>query len=130
VIGQQITAGVRHDPEYARQQLQLEGERKKARERAELLLQESLSAVEREELAAKGFFHVETVSPNGERRRYRILRGRSGNVKQVDSNGKILKTLCCHPREAVPDADTMLAQKLWLQTREEDFLRIANHTNH
>ena len=41
--------------------------------------------------------------------------------------GKI-KTLCAHPTVRVPDADNMLAQKLYLESNEEEFLRIANHS--
>ena len=34
-----------------------------------------------------------------------------------------------HPRERVPDSDTMLAQKLLLEADTERFLKIANVTN-
>jgi len=108
--------------------IRAEGERAAARERAEKLLRENLSPRQREELAAKGHFHLEVLSRDGSRRLYQIRRGRSANVKQVDDSGRVLKTLCCHPVEMVPDEDTMLAQKLFLESREEDFLRIANHS--
>lgn len=108
--------------------VRVEGERSVAKERAERLLREHLSPRQREELASKGFFTLETVAPTGERRLYRIDRGRSRNVRQVDGNGRVLKTLCAHPAILVPDADTMLAQKLMLETDEQEFLRIANHS--
>ena len=89
--------------------------------RAEALLLESLTAPQREEYQLRGYFHV-TV---GERR-FRITKGRSHNVKEVDARSRILRTLCAHPVEAVPDADTMLAQKLMLENRPTDFFKLAN----
>lgn len=106
-----------------------EAERANARARAQMLLRESLSEQQRMELAEKGYFHLDVLSANGERRRYRIRRGRAGNVQRVSLDGsQVLKTLCIHPRMMVPDEDTMLAQKLLLEAREEDFLAIANHS--
>jgi len=106
-----------------------EGERALARQRAQRLLGECLSPAQREELAARGYFTIETLdSASGERRRYRINRGRSRNVQRVDDTGRVLRPLCAHPAIDCPDEDTMLAQKLWLETRESDFLRVANHS--
>lgn len=99
-----------------------------AKDRAERLLHEMLSPKQVEELKANNHFHLETVSANGERRRYRINRGRHGNVDQVDDSGRRIKRLCVHPIEGVPDADTMLAQKLFLEGSEEELLRVANHS--
>jgi len=113
---------------YQQEQIRMEGERAKARERAEVLLNECLSEMQREELRLKGHFHLETFASSGERRKYRIKRGRSRNVQQVTDDGRVLKTLCMHPIEAVPDADTMLAQKFYLESCEDEFLRIANHS--
>ena len=103
-------------------------EASKAKERAAVLLQESLSDAQREELRAKGHFTLTVIdSETQERRLYRINRGRHGNVDQVDVNGKILKSFCIHPTIACPDEDTMLTQKFWLESREREFLRVANH---
>ncbi len=96
-------------------------ERKLANERAEALLRGTLSAKQLKELERRGYFHVVV-----EARRFRITRGRSHNVKEVDARGRILRTLCAHPTEQVPDADTMLAQKLWLETRPAAFFQLAN----
>lgn len=98
-----------------------------ARARAEILLKESLSDAQRAELAKSHAFHLETVQPDGSRKRYRIRRGRSGNVDQVDAQGKVLRSFCIHPIMPVPDADTMLAQKLLLEADEATFLSVANH---
>lgn len=107
--------------------IQIEGERALARDRAQRILQENLTDAQREELAQNGHFTL-TVHAGEERRLYRIKRGRSRNVQQVDDNGRVLKTLCAHPGIACPDEDTMLAQKLMLETQEREFLRIANHS--
>lgn len=126
---EQVQEDLRRNEQYRQQQVVAEAERAKARERAAKLLHEGLTPKQREEFAQKGHFTLETIAPTGERRVYRISKGRSHNIARVDDNGKVLKTLCAHPIEAVPDEDTMLAQKLWLETREEEFLRIANHSH-
>jgi hypothetical protein len=100
-------------------------ERAVAAKRAEALLRSVLSPKQLKELDRRGYFHV-TVA----KRRFRITRGRSHNIKEVDSRSRILRTLCAHPREQVPDADTMLAQKLWLESKPEDFFKIANVQRH
>ncbi len=114
--------------QYQAQQAKVQLERSEAEKRAEQLLTESLTPQQREELTTKRYFTLETITPTGDRRIYRIHRGRSRNVEQVDASGRRLKTLCAHPAELVPDPDTMLAQKFMLETAEEEFLRIANHS--
>lgn len=105
-----------------------EAERQRARERAAIILREHLTDAQKAELADKRYFTIRTLRPQGEERIYRIHRGRSRNVEQVDQNGKRLKTLCIHPDISCPDEDTMLAQKLLLESEEDQFLRIANHS--
>jgi hypothetical protein len=117
-------SAARYHAERERAQLQ----RSLAEKRAEKLLQQSLNDRQREELSSKGFFTLRTVAENREERFYRIRRGRSRNIEQVDASGRHLKTLCAHPAENVPDADTMLVQKLMLEAKEPEFLRIANHS--
>lgn len=121
---------IRLEAERARrreEQARILAKQAKASDRAEKLLRECLSPRQAAELQRQGHFHVEVIGLNGAIRRYRIERGRSGNVKQVDEQGRVLKRLCLHPIESVPDADTMLAQKLLLETDEEQFLQTANH---
>jgi len=120
----------RRQADYTRQAIEAEAERAKARERAEKLLHENLDDKQRAELAEKGYFELDAISANGQRRRYRIHRKWSGNIHQIDpSNGQRLKTLCIHPREATPVEDSMLAQKLMIEGgMEEELLRIANHS--
>lgn len=100
----------------------------KANARADALLREVLSPRQNEQLALHGHFDVELLQADRSVRRYRIWRGRTRNVAQIDEGGRVLKRLCAHPIELVPDADTMIAQKLWLETAEAEFLRVANHS--
>jgi len=93
-----------------------------AQHKADILLNEFLTRRQRKSLKELGYFEV--ITPRG--KTYRIRRGRSNNVREVDANGKEIAMLCAHPTEYVPDADTMLAQKLMLETAEEEFLQIAN----
>ena len=98
-------------------------ERKKATERAELLLQQHLTEEQRRDRATKGFFLVEAKSG----RVYKVEKnGQHGNVKLVDKAGKDLASFCIQPQMSVPDADAHLAQKLLILVDEEQFIRIAN----
>jgi hypothetical protein len=139
VSGRALTANERQALEAQRaaenarwqeQRRAVEAEEAQARERAEKLLQASLDDRQRAELAANGFFDLDVISRNGERRRYRIHRKWSHSIHQVDpASGRRLKTLCIHPRETVPIADSMLTQKLMLESgMEDELLRIANHS--
>lgn len=132
----QIQRTLQQQEEYRAQQLayeatrvQAEGEKAKARDRAAKLLQEQLTPEQRAELAAKGFFSLQVISATG-KRHYRINRGRSRNVQEVDPNGKVLKTICAHPQIQCPDEDTMLTQKLMLEACEPEFLKVANIQTH
>jgi hypothetical protein len=98
-----------------------------ARRRANDLLHRSLTSEQREDLAKKNCFYLDSIQPNGERRRYRIDRGTHGNVKLLDAQGRIIGRYCVQPT-AVPVEDAMLAQKLWIETDEPGFLRVANFT--
>lgn len=99
-------------------------EREVAKQKAEALLLSMLDPEQTKELQEKNSFVLVSELAN----RYRIRRGRSMNVDQLDTEGKKIATLCAHPREAVPDADTMVAQMLMLTNHEQDFLRVANRS--
>lgn len=96
-----------------------------ANRRAEDLLRRELTPEQLEDLEKKGCFYLESIDQKGERRRYRIDRGTHGNIKLLDPKGSILGTYCVQP-DAVPVADSMLAQKLWIEGNEAGFLRVAN----
>ncbi len=98
-----------------------------ARLRAEGLLREHLTERQQQDLSSRGYFDVVNFKS---KRHYRIRRGRAGNVYLLDGPcGREVKKLCCHPNERVPDADTMLAQKLLIEFNEELFLKTANITD-
>ena len=110
-----------------RQQQEYDRKRQEAAaadERAEQLLRAFLSPEQRKHLDEMSAFLVQSESE----RVYRIKRGRSRNIEELDENGKIVARLCAHPSELVPDPDTMLAQKIMLESNEDEFLRIANRT--
>lgn len=96
--------------------------RTQADRRARTLLLRCLDRVQRRAFRQQGAFDL--VASSG--RRYRLKEGRQGNVFRLDSQGREVECLCGHPREAVPVADTLLAQKLWLETDETAFRRVAN----
>lgn len=97
-----------------------------AKVRAHRLLVSVLTLKQRETYIRDQFFDV--YSKDG-KRRYRILSGRSGNVKLLNEAGKAIKSYCCHPAEYVPDEDTLVAQKLALEHDEAMFLKTANVYN-
>lgn len=102
----------------------VEAKRAAAEKRAGVLLESVLSPQECKRLADSGYFIVRGRSGC----RYRIRRGRSGNIDVVDKEGFITARLCAHPVLHVPDSDTMLAQKLMLEHDEAAFLKVANRT--
>ena len=91
---------------------------------AERLLREHLDAEQVAQLERDRAFVVSVSSG----RRYKIKRGRQGNVVEIDARGRTLRKFCIHPDLYIPDPDTMLAQKLLLETDEAAFRRIANIT--
>lgn len=101
-----------------------------ATKRAERLLRLCLSPQQIEDLDKKNCFYVELLGRGGKKERYRIDRGTSGNVKQLDESGSIIRSFCVHP-QGVPEADTMLTQALFLQADEDTrakFWETANIT--
>lgn len=98
-------------------------ERKEADARAEQLLLDSLNPAQRVMYEQAKKFIVEGGETGT---KYEIRHGRSVNIHRLDDSGKTVDRLCAHPVLDVPDGDTMLAQKLMLETCERDFLRIAN----
>lgn len=119
--------------EAQQRRLVAEGERAAARERAQLLLNESLTEEQRAELADKGHFSFRSISKDGRVRHYRIKRGYMQNIHEIEpESGRILNTICAHPQMRVPDEDAMLIQKLMLQDPDshDQFLRVANIRQH
>lgn len=106
-----------------------------AQRRAEQLLLENLTEQQRESWKHNRFFSVDSADG---RRTYRIRSGITGNVLVIrDADvpwhkprrpDGVLRAYCCHltPNAQCPVEDNVLAQKLWLEAREEDFLAMAN----
>jgi hypothetical protein len=108
----------------------------KARDRARELLRSWLSPAQLAEYDEHGYFHV-----LGERTltKYRISDACNVfNVKLLREDDSLIRKMCfvCQPIaddsgycNPLPPADTMLAQKVMLETNEAEALRIANFTN-
>lgn len=94
-------------------------------EKARQLLREVLTDEQDKQFEENGYFELTAVKTGN---KYRIKRGRSKNVELVSANGKTLKTLCFHPQEYVHNFDTLVAQKLMLETDEEEVQRVANYS--
>lgn len=90
-----------------------------AKGRAKKLLMDCLTPIQRGSLEALGYFDVFVGGKT-----YRIKQGTHGNVREI-VEGKEVTSFCVQP-DGVPDEDAMLAQKLWLETDEREFLRVAN----
>jgi hypothetical protein len=91
-----------------------------AEAKARVLLERALTPQQRRDLFAKRCFYVK-----GKRFTYRIREGHSGNVDQLDSAGLVISRFCALPFGRVPVYDVMLAQKLWIETDENMFLKKA-----
>jgi len=89
-------------------------------ERAEKLLLEGLDVGQRAQLDRENCFEV--VGNLGHR--YRIHRGRTRNVYQLDQDGTVIRALCAAPLD-VPEADAMLAQKLLIEHDELAYAFVA-----
>jgi hypothetical protein len=93
-----------------------------AEHRAMALLFDNLSAGQREQYKAFGYFDV-TGSDTG--RRYRIFHGRYQNVRELGPNGRLERGKCFLPQGVLVAGDCMLAQKIALENRESAALKVA-----
>lgn len=91
-----------------------------AAERSHLLLLACLTPAQRREFERTRGFTVCGASG----RLYRIGFGTVANIDVVGASGQVLYRLCAKPDD-VPTPAVMLSQKLMLETREAEFLRIA-----
>lgn len=119
-----VEADRRREMERRQEHIVAVAQRKEADDRAEVLLVDNLSARQRAEYREHRHFTVHGKSGY----RYRVRRGRQGNIDVVNRDGVIEARLCAHPVEQVPDADTMLAQKLWLEHDDRAFEGMANRS--
>lgn len=108
---------------YRQRREEAEKQRRESQERAEVLLKAVLTPAQWDDYKKNKRFDIEV---NG--MRFRINKGRAGNVVLLDQHGKPKTRLCAHPRINCPDQDTMIAQKLMLETDPEGFMSLANHS--
>lgn len=123
----ELTAEERAEQErlaLERERRRLEAQQKEdaAIEKARQLLLEQLDEPNRERLHRERQIHVWSKSG----KTFKIKCGRQHNIFELDSQGKEIREYCIHIRDAVPNFDNMLAQKLMIENREDDFLKIAN----
>ena len=90
------------------------------------LLREWLSPTQRAQFDASKYFEV-VGSDSG--RRYRIHYGRMTNVHQIDEAGQPVTGWCFVPSGGLVAGDTMLVQKIALETNERATLAVANRFN-
>ncbi len=113
-----------------RERAAIERERLARREVAEVrarqLLHEHLSAAQKRDILAHGWFELR--SDTGRRWRIRAA-GIVGNVDLMPEDGSGIReaSYCAHPGDhSLPRSDHHLAQKLALETDEAGFLAVAN----
>lgn len=94
---------------------------RRACERSLRLLEQCLTPAQRADFARTSAFKVR--GPSGQL--YRITYGTISNVEVLGPSGAVCGRLCAAPAGALPTPAVMLAQKLMLETRESEFLRIA-----
>ena len=95
----------------------------KAAKRGARLLEQNLSATQRQQYTKYRYFDV-TGGRTG--KRYRIRHGRQMNIEQLDRNGRRVCGWCFFPQGSLVSGDVMLAQKAALELYEGDALRLAN----
>ena len=91
--------------------------------RALRLLRSWLSPQQRADFDRKGYFDVVGCDTG---KRYRIRRGTSANVNEIDEYGRLGTGRCFVPLGGLAQGDVMLAQKIALETDENHALSIAN----
>jgi hypothetical protein len=121
-----LNCTVEETAEQKASRIQLEAEaaikRKAAESRAEELLIACLTEEQIKQYQQHGYFETDVND-----KKYRINKGRSGNVYLIEA-GKPKYKYCAHPHTMTPDQDVMLSQLLMLKTDEARFLATANRT--
>ena len=104
------------------QWLQRKKQRKVAGKRADKILVEHLSRLQRRQLEKLGFFDVEVAG-----RKFRIHNNKyQHNVFELDDENRPVREFCAHTSHACPQSDHALAQKLMLESALDEFCRVAN----
>lgn len=97
--------------------------------RAQRLLHSVLSDEQLAEFERTKAFTLTVIdSRTGAERHFRINEGKAGNVTEIDEEGRAMAKYCAHLYGPEPMEDTLVAQKLMLETDIASFERIANVT--
>jgi hypothetical protein len=91
--------------------------------RGKRLLRRWLSAEQRAQFDALGFFDVVGCNTG---KRYRIHYGQSANIREIDEAGNPKMGWCFVPKGYLVAGDVVLAQKIALETDELAALAVAN----
>ena len=86
------------------------------------MLREWLSQAQREQFASKGYFDVVGGNTGNQ---YRIYTGTLANVCEIDKEGHLREGLCFTTIVDLPIGDVMLAQKIALETCEDEVRALA-----
>ncbi len=108
-------------------QEEFERKKKEKEAKARELLRMVLDEEQNKNLDEKAYFELTSIKSGN---KYRIRKGDCRNIEKVDNQGKVIETLCFHPKEFVPHYDTMTIQKLMLENEEEDARQVANISRH
>lgn len=101
-------------------------ERANAEARAKELLLSYLTPEQQKTFKDHGWFVVEG---GRSKTKYRIRTGAgvAGNIQELNSNGHVAASHCCHASDhTLPHHDHWLAQKTMLECAEDDFRRVTN----
>src|SRR5258708_17075384 len=93
-----------------------------AETKSEILFREWLSPAQLAQYEEKRYFEV-VGSKSGNR--YRIHVGTQQSVYELDKTGRPVRGWCFMPQGCLPAGDVMLAQKIALETSEEEAMKVA-----
>lgn len=107
------------------QQREVTRKREQAEERASGLLREHLTPDQLFQFNRDKYLIIEGQSGI----RYRLRWAVAGNIDVLRPGSDVVDhRLCVYPMEDLPVADVILGQKLFLEHREQDLLRVANRS--
>ena len=109
----------------AEEQKRLKELRVLSEKRALELLLDNLDVNQKEIYEKTGAIPIK--APSG--RQYQID-GKSASIYELDSTGKRISSICIHPQQSFPLADSILAKKLMFEICEEEARKIGNFSNY
>jgi hypothetical protein len=97
--------------------------RRPAERRGIALLRSWLTPEQAAQWDGRGHFEVVGCDTG---RRYRLSRGTAMNILELDGNGRTVAQWCFAPEGKLATGDVLLAQKIALETMEQEVLTLAN----